>query len=121
MSPLLARVAVLGLVVAQLAGCSRTLEPGVTVQGNLVSITRPADGPIITDASDSTVAEVFELYDAQFGNGASQQIVHVVRRSGSTYLVVPAQQLTYDEYELLGPLGYIVDLNSGTITGAPRD
>lgn len=60
MSPLLARVAVLGLVVVQLAGYSRTLEPGVTVQGNLVFITRPADGPTITDASDSTVAEVFE-------------------------------------------------------------
>lgn len=121
MSPMLCRVAVLSMAVTHLAGCSRTLEPGVTLQGDLVNITRPSDGPIVTGATDSTVASIFSLYNAHVGEDASQKIVHVVHRSGSTYLVTPEQQLTYKVYQLLGPVGYIVDLDLKTVVGAPRD
>lgn len=121
MSPLLSRVAVLSVAVTLLTGCSRTLEPGVTRQGNLVNITRPSDGPIVTGATDSTVASIFSLYNARLGKDASLKIVHIVHRRESTYLVTAEQQLTYKEYRLLGPVGYIVDLDSKTVTGAPRD
>ncbi len=121
MSPILSRVAVLCMAVTYLAGCSRTLEPGVILQGESVRIVRPSDGPIVTGATDSTVASIFSLYNAHVGEDASQKIVHVVHRSGSTYLVTPEQQLTYKSYQLLGPVSHIVDLDLKTVVGAPRD
>ena len=129
MSPFIARTAVLTLIAVQLAGCNRTeepgynqtLAPGVKLHGELVHIIRPAQGAIVTDASDSTVAEIFELYNTRVGDDASLRIVRVLHRSESTYVVTPEQQLTHKEYLLLGPVSYIVDLDSRTVVGADRD
>jgi hypothetical protein len=121
MSPILSRVAVLCMAVTFLAGCSRTLEPGVILEGKVVKIVRPSDGPIVTGANDSTIASILSLYNTCVSQDASQKIVLVKHRRNSTYLVTPEQQLTYREYQLLGPVSYIVDLDLKTVEGAPRD
>lgn len=120
MSPRLSRIVLLFMAVLMI-GCDQTLEPGVTLEGDIVYFRRAADGPIVTGTSESTVASIFDLYNSRVGRDASQQIVHVKHRRGSTYIVTPAQQLSFNEYRLLGPLSYIIDLDMRTVECGPRD
>jgi hypothetical protein len=104
-----------------MVGCDQSLEPGVTLEGDIVYIRRSADGPIVTGTSESTVASIFDLYNSRVGRDASQQIVQVKHRRGSTYIVTPAQQLSFNAYRGLGPLRYIIDLDLSTVECAPRE
>ena len=120
MSPRLSRIA-LHFMAVLMVGCDQSLEPGVTLEGDLVYIRRAADGPIVTGASESTVASIFDLYNSCVGRDASQQIARVEHRRGSTYLVTPVQQLSYNQYQTLGSRSYIIDLDLRTVECAPRD